>query len=155
MLVVGLAVLFTVAVGLLYPIRYKSAVQSAAAEFGLPVELAFAVTAAESRFDPDALSPAGARGLMQLMPDTFAFAAQNVSGLTDIDDLQSNLRAGCWYLAYLLERFPLRHALAAYNAGEGRVREWIAAGLSDYPFPETAAYVKRVLAARRAYEYRL
>ena len=115
----------------------------------------FAVAVTESRFDASAVSRAGARGLMQLMPESFAFAAARVAELADIDDPRDNLRAGCWYLSYLLDRFSLPDALAAYNAGEGRVRAWLAAGLAGYPFPETRAYVEKVLRAKRAYRYRL
>lgn len=155
LLTVSAAVFVVFITGLLYPTRCRAQITAAAREFGLEPELVFAVVATESGFDSRAVSRAGACGLMQLMPDTFSFAAGRVGGLTDIFDVRSNLRAGCWYLKYLLGRFPKRHALAAYNAGEGRVREWIDAGLEEYPFPETELYVKRVERAVSVYRYKL
>ena len=153
--VVAFAAFAAAVIGALYPLRYERQAAAAAREFGLSPALVLAVAATESRLDAAAVSRAGARGLMQLMPDTFAFAKTQVAGLTDIDDPCANLRAGCWYLSYLLARFPLPDALAAYNAGEGRVRAWLDAGLDEYPFPETRAYVVKVLRAERAYAFRL
>lgn len=155
LLLVGFAALFCCALGVLYPVRYERQIRAAAAEFGLPPALVAAVVCTESRFRPTAVSSAGACGLMQLLPDTYAFAAGSVDGLGEITDPLSNLRAGCWYLSYLLRSFSLSDALAAYNAGEGRVRAWQAAGLTAYPYPETADYVRKVTAAARAYRYRL
>ena len=151
---VGFAAVFVTALGFLYPGAYGRVLADAADEFGLPRDLACAVAAVESRMNPRAVSAAGARGLMQLMPDTYRLAVDNVAGITDIDDPVSNARAGCWYLKYLLDKFSVRDALAAYNAGEGKVRDWLAAGLEKYPYPETAAYVHRVERARKVYRYK-
>lgn len=136
--------------------RYLPLVYEAAAEFDVPPAMVLAVIRAESSFRPRAVSAAGARGLMQLMPETFLWLCEEK--LEEelpperIDDPNVNIRFGTYYLSYLYDRFqswPI--ALAAYNAGEGRVEEWLADPTLDIgrdidtiPFPETAAYVKKV-----------
>jgi len=119
----------------------------------------------ESSFKSDAESHAGAMGLMQLMPDT----AEWIAGKMDIDDFTSemledeevNISMGCWYLAYLIKRFDGNtvHALAAYNAGPGKVDEWLEndsytvdGQLTNIPYEETANYVVRVERAKKIYE---
>ena len=96
-----------------------------------------AVVACESAFDPEAISSAGAMGLMQLMPET----ARSL-GVTDAFDSAQNLDGGCRHLAALLTAFDgdRRLAVAAYNAGEGAVRR--AGGIP--PYPETIHYVRKV-----------
>ena len=108
-----------------------------AAEVSLAPELIHAVVAAESSYQPDAVSPAGARGLMQLMPET----AQEL-GVSDSFDAQQNLRGGSRYLKQLLEKYAgdLDHALAAYNWGQGNVDRQ---GLENMP-EETRTYLSRV-----------
>jgi soluble lytic murein transglycosylase-like protein len=105
---------------------------------GVDPALVHAVIRAESGYRPEAVSPKGAVGLMQLMPDT-----ARRFGVSDPAHPESNVAAGTTYLRQLLDRFksvPL--ALAAYNAGEGAVIRY---GNSVPPFPETMAYVSRVL----------
>lgn len=103
-----------------------------------------AVARIESCFDRRAISSAGAKGLMQLMPAT---AAQY--GVTDIFNVQQNVNAGVSYLAYLLDKFKHNEslALAAYNAGPGAVEHY--QGIP--PYPETRSYVKKVLRKFREY----
>ncbi|HUF47013.1 MAG TPA: lytic transglycosylase domain-containing protein [Vicinamibacterales bacterium] len=108
-----------------------------AGRHGVDTELAHAVVRAESNYNPLAVSPKGAMGLMQLMPAT---AAQY--GVTDPFDPAQNLDAGLRHLRRLLERYDRRHALAAYNAGEGAVNRY--GGVP--PYRETQAYVRRILA---------
>ena len=134
-------------------------VRAASAEFGVPVPLVLAVIEVESEFDADARSDAGAMGYMQLLPDTFTWIrdeklCETVSD-TAILDPTVNIRYGTYYLAYLTERFgTLRVALAAYNAGEGRVAEWLETDptLFRIPYPETRGYVDKVLRALARYE---
>jgi membrane-bound lytic murein transglycosylase B len=112
-----------------------------ASEFGLPEALVHSVIAAESAYDPNAVSSKGAVGLMQLMPGT----AQDLA-VSDRTDPGENVRGGTTYLGQLLERYrespdSLLLALAAYNAGPGRVDQY--RGLP--PFNETRLFVRRVL----------
>lgn len=116
----------------------KRMADAAAERFGVPRELVIAVSRAESAFRSDAGSPAGARGLMQLMPGT----ARGL-GVTDITDPWQNLAGGTKYLRQMLDRFDgdVHKALAGYNAGPGNVDKY--GGVP--PFAETRTYVARVL----------
>lgn len=118
---------------------YAALVAAAAVEHGLPEALLHAVIRAESNYDPHAVSPKGAAGLMQLMPDT----AREL-GVADVWDPAANIRGGARYLKRLLEMFDqdLSLAVAAYNAGPGAV---IGSGSVIPPFAETQRYVPRVL----------
>jgi len=118
---------------------YAALVAAAAAEHGLPEALLHAVIRAESNYDPHAVSPKGAAGLMQLMPDT----AREL-GVADVWDPAANIRGGARYLKRLLEMFDqdLSLAVAAYNAGPGAV---IGSGSTIPPSAETQRYVPKVL----------
>ncbi len=118
--------------------RFDDLVRAAAAREGLDPSLVRAVVRAESNFDPQAVSPAGAKGLMQLTDAT----ARSL-GVTDVFDPAQNVAAGTRYLKQLLARFggDLPRALAAYNAGPGAVEQY--GGVP--PFAETEQYVRRVL----------
>lgn len=110
----------------------------------VPPALVKAVIAAESMFDSEAVSHAGAQGLMQLMPDT----ARSL-GVTDAFRPDQNVRGGTEYLARLLERYgDFSHALAAYNAGPTVVDRYNGVP----PYRETRAYVQRVLTYYRQYD---
>jgi hypothetical protein len=113
-------------------------VNTASATYHLDPDLVNSVIHAESGFNVHAVSPKGARGLMQLMPGT---ATQ--LGVDDAFDPQSNVEGGSRYLRELLERynFDLVKALAAYNAGPMRVQQY--QGVP--PFRETQAYVARIV----------
>ena len=131
-------------------------VRAAAAEFDVPDAMILAVIRAESDFYPHAVSDAGACGLMQLMPQTHSWICAQLEDMFSQDgifDPATNIRYGTYYLSYLYEKFgSWRVALAAYNAGEGRVTEWLAdpslasgGTLRRIPYPETAAYVEKTL----------
>ncbi len=139
--------------------------RAASKEFGVPLALVLAVCRTESNFQSGAVSSAGACGLMQLLPETFAFLRDErlceTHADADIFDPLTNLRYGSYYLFYLLEKFEnTETALAAYNAGEGRVTEWLrdpalspdGKRLLHIPFPETAAYVEKTMAAFEKYQ---
>jgi len=113
-------------------------VNIASAEYHLDPDLVNSVIHAESGFNSHAVSPKGARGLMQLMPGTASHL-----GVNDVFDPQSNVTGGSRYLRELLERynFDLVKALAAYNAGPERVEQY--RGVP--PFRETRAYVARIV----------
>ena len=129
--------------------------------------VALGVMRQESSFDPDAASPAGARGLMQLMPATAAAVARALGGtgkLPPLTDPQLNMRLGTAYLAGLLAQFQgaLPVALAAYNAGPSRAQAWLAGrnpamlDIVDWieliPFDETRNYVQRCVEGVTLYE---
>jgi len=148
----------------IYPWPHRAVIEAEAAEFGVDPMLLAALVRQESVFDPDALSPAGARGLAQLLAGT---AAQLARGLDlafapawlAVPDL--NLHLGAAHLAELLRRFGGRVevALAAYNAGSRPVNRWLARpGATEpdqfvelIPFPETRGYVRSVLRNRELY----
>ena len=160
-LAVIFAVLAAVIAVLLYiylfltPKKYIGEVRSASQTYSLEEELVFAVIRVESNFKANAVSRAGACGLMQLMPSTAIFISGG-AGYNDLFDVEENIGFGCKYLSYLLRKFPdVEIALAAYNAGEGKVRAWIAEGielssLHDIPYGETRNYVKKV---KKFYNY--
>jgi hypothetical protein len=116
---------------------YADVIRAAASRHGLDPNLVHALIRAESNYHPRARSPRGARGLMQLMPQTLrSYQVRNAY------DPAANIEAGAKYLRTLLDRFPLAEALAAYNAGADAVVRY--GGIP--PFPETRAYVTRILA---------
>ncbi len=123
--------------------RFESLILETGLEFNVSVSLIKAIVTEESCFNSQALSPVGAQGLMQLMPDTAQWLK-----VTDPLDPLDNLRAGVRYIAALQEQFDtLELALAAYNAGPGNVRRY--KGVP--PFAETQAYVQKVKAHYRRY----
>ncbi|MBR2464237.1 MAG: lytic transglycosylase domain-containing protein [Clostridia bacterium] len=140
-----------------------SIVLTAANTYGVSPAMVLAVIRTESDFYQDALSSAGAVGLMQLLPQTFAYLREEKlnEDLTDNDlwKPQVNIRYGTYYLSYLFSRFGnWQVTLAAYNAGEGRVEQWLSdstlsdgVNLFDIPYPETAHYVTVTLEAYREY----
>jgi soluble lytic murein transglycosylase len=149
------------------PLRHEDIIRQQAADKGLDPALIAAVIHQESRFR-DQTSQAGARGLMQITPDTAEFIAQDSGGTLftqeDLATPQVNISYGTYYLRYLLERYDGDEelALAAYNAGETNLNRWIAeaggadefdAG-DDIPFPETREYVASVTERRDQYAER-
>ncbi len=143
----------------LYPIAFPAQVFPAARQNGVDPLLVLALMRRESRFLPEALSSAGARGLMQLMPRTAAGVAKQLRlqppTRSDLFRPEINVRLGTWYLASVLRDFSGRtdEALASYNAGRRKVEEWQAAiGLADpdlfvelIGYRETRNYVQKVL----------
>jgi soluble lytic murein transglycosylase len=149
------------------PLRHEDVIRQQAADKDLDASLIAGVIYVESRFR-DQTSHAGAKGLMQLMPATADYIARKSGGTRfvqgDLADPQINISYGSWYLRYLLQHYNgnVALALAAYNAGEGKVDEWWreAADRGEkfvvakhIPFPETRAYVKKVLSARNSYRH--
>lgn len=130
--------------------RFKAVrhlIREAASQHGLEFELLQAVIATESGFDPGAVSPKGAVGLMQVIPDTaerFGVRATGRQSVSErLTDPRTNIQAGSRYLAWLINYFngDVRLAVAAYNAGEGAV---LKAGRRIPNYPETINYVRKV-----------
>jgi hypothetical protein len=124
------------------PSAFDAVIEAEARAEGIDATLVKSVVLVESNFNPRAVSRKGARGLMQLMPDT-----ARRFGVTDRFDAAQSLRAGVRYLAALLGQFKgdVALALAGYNAGENAVAKH--AGVP--PYPETQEYIRRVLVAHR------
>ena len=152
------------------PLRHEDIIRQQAADKHLDPALIAGVIYTESRFR-DQTSHAGAKGLMQLLPSTADDIARKSGGTAfvqgDLADPQVNISYGSFYLRDLLKRYGgnVVLAVAAYNAGEGKVDEWIFAARhrgEDFdhtrhiPFPETRHYVRQVLEMRGKYreEYR-
>lgn len=155
---------------LLFPLDHREHVELRAKDSAIDPAWAFAIMRQESAFVADARSPVGALGLMQLMPATARMVARELKmKLKNINNLllpEVNVRLGSAYLRTGLDRFAanLVLATAAYNAGVGRVRQWmpgpgkaISAELwvENIPFNETRNYVRRVMAFTVIYQYRL
>ncbi len=146
-----------------YPLAQADRIAEAARAAGVPASLLFGLIRQESVFTQDAQSRSGALGLMQVMPATgrLLYRKENGKGRPDLKDPDANLRLGARYLKQLIDAFSgdTAAALAAYNAGPGRVRTWKKASnlapedefLESIPFGETRFYVKRVLFFQSVY----
>jgi soluble lytic murein transglycosylase len=150
----------------LYPFTFGSEIDRGSKERNLPPELVLAVIREESRFDEEIISPAGACGLMQIMPSTGEWIGKKIGRkhivMQDLRDPGFNIEAGCWYLRFLLDRSDesIVAALAAYNAGHGRMESWKKryrphddplAALELIGPSETRQYVRRVLESMATY----
>ena len=113
-----------------YPMTYAPEIRAAAEEFSLDPAYVASVVLAESSFDAEAVSSVGAIGLMQIMPATGEWIAGKLDDVFDVERLYEpsvNLRYGCWYLRFLLDRYDgdMRTASTAYHQGQGRVDDWL------------------------------
>jgi soluble lytic murein transglycosylase len=146
------------------PLADQDIIRAQAADKHLDPALIAAVIYAETKFDPRT-SSAGALGLMQIEPATAEFLARRSGGIkfttADLATPAVNIAYGSYYLRYLLDHYNGNKmlALAAYNGGLTNVDRWVALAntgdrrftINDIPFPETRAYVERVLQAQRDY----
>jgi soluble lytic murein transglycosylase len=148
------------------PLTNADVIRQQASEKHLDPALIAGVIYAETKFDPRP-STAGAQGLMQILPQTAEFLARKSGATTftvsDLGTPQVNIAYGSYYLRYLLDHYDGKTvlALAAYNGGEANVDRWVADAkahgrqmtINAIPFPETRAYVQRVLHAQRQYRH--
>ena len=148
----------------LYPIEYSELVGKYSSEYGVPEVILYSVIKAESNFQSNAVSHAGAVGLMQITPATCDWIAMRLGETSEpalLYDPDTNVRYGAYLLSYLKLRYENWDTVfAAYNAGHGNVDKWLAdpscsdgnGVLKKTPFPETAAYIDRVNKNRSVYE---
>ena len=146
--------------------QYREIIEENTEKTKLDPRLVAALIYVESGFNPRAISKKGARGLMQLMPDTAEWIAEQRGEFYDLTSLFlpiKNLDLGIWYLSYLYQEFQGNTALmvASYNAGRSRVKDWVDSGiwegrvgdLSKIPYAETRKYVARILRVYHIYRY--
>lgn len=167
-IIIGVKFAYDTYINSSYPLKYEEEVSAASAEYNIPKELIYGVIKTESNFNPDAVSAADARGLMQLTQPTFEWLHTYYSN-DDYDssnadllfDPKINIKYGTLCLSVLLERYnnDLDTAICAYNAGLGNVDEWLTMSqysadgktLDSTPFGETNEYLKRVKNNRDKY----
>lgn len=147
-----------------YPINYIEEIQKYSNEYGVDPKVVLAIMRVESNFKSDAVSKVNAKGLMQVLPDTAKHVAKllnvNVNSV-DLNDPETNVKFGTYYLKYLMQNFSnMDTVYAAYNGGIGNVNTWLKDskysndGISLYNIPssETKNYVNKVNKALKAYE---
>lgn len=141
-----------------YPFHYREIIFHYAREYNIDPYLVAAIIKTESNFNPQAVSPKGALGLMQVMPKTGKWVAE-VTGQASfypeqLFDPETNVRIGSWYLADLSREFQddLILVLAAYNGGRSNVKKWLAeegwtrsGKIDQVPFPETRQFIRKVI----------
>ena len=151
---------------LIYPLKYEDIIIINAEEYGLDPALVAAIIFVESKYVPSAQSHRGAVGLMQIMPDTGIWIAEQL-GIKEFEedklfDPAINIMFGCWYVANLQKEFneQLIVVLAAYNAGRGNVKKWLEdnnwdgrnTSIDELPFDETRNFIKQVIAVYKKYK---
>jgi soluble lytic murein transglycosylase len=152
-------------VGLRFPLGFESDITHYAGNQKINPAWAFAIARRESSFMSDANSPAGARGLMQLMPGTAKQLARKTVSQRYLLNAKNNIKLGTKYLRKLLDRHDGNQVLAtaAYNAGPHRVKSWLKNAeslpadvwIETIPFKETREYVKSVLAYQQIYQHKV
>lgn len=141
-----------------YPMEYESTIRLCARLNDIPPAYVASVILAESSYDPQAVSSVNAQGLMQLLPSTAEWIAGRLGeSYTEgcLFDPETNLRYGCWYLGFLMQRYDgdMRLSSSAYHAGQGTVDKWLqnpeyspdGVTLAVIPYDTTNTYVQRVL----------
>lgn len=147
---------------IIYPLKYREEIFEVSVLYEVEPALIFAVVKTESGFRATAESEKGAMGLMQITKDTAAYIAA-LRGIEDYDikDAKTNLNFGAYYIRYLGGKFyGIYEIAAAYNAGEGRVKEWLkdkryskdGVTLYNIPYEETARYADKICRATNKYK---
>jgi soluble lytic murein transglycosylase len=150
-----------------YPLYYKESIFTYAEEYNLDPYLIAAIIRVESKFRKDATSKSGARGLMQVIPATGEWIAEEL-GMKNFNidllyDPELNIKFGSWYLAHLNKVFSndITLVIAAYNGGQGNVNRWLEleewngkhSDSHQIPFPETRSYVQKAMKTYRKYQW--
>ena len=141
------------------PRKYKNYIIEFAGQYSIEPALVYAIIRVESNFDKNATSSAGAMGLMQIIPSTAKWIAEELRldySSLNMYNPETNIQFGCFYLNYLFERFDNMGAvICAYNAGETVVKSWLDESgnidESKISYPETKNYYKRVLSYYNIY----
>ena len=140
----------------IFPIKYKDTIVKYTKQYNLQPELISSLIYAESGFNKDAISGAGAVGLMQVLPSTATEIAEKIDKTEyDLHNPNDNIEFGCYYLNYLLEYYKgdVVYALCAYNAGLNNVSYWNFNGdIEKIPIKQTKNYVKKILKNQKIYE---
>ena len=128
-----------------YPLEYSEAVNRYSEEYGIDSAFVYAVIRTESHFDPNAVSDAGAIGLMQIIEDSFDWVSKRLGEdelcFNDMFIPENSVRYGCFMLGFLYERYgSYELAAAAYHSGMGEVDSWISSGTVDKSSPDTADF---------------
>ena len=137
-----------------YPLEYRQIIDECCKEYSLDTTLIYSLINVESSYNKNAVSNKGAVGLMQILPSTAEFVASKLSIKEyDLWNPKTNILFGCNYLSYLQEKYHERNtSLCAYNAGEGKVNEWLrnekyskdGKTLYYVPYKETREYLKKI-----------
>ena len=153
----------------IYPLKYENIVKEYSREYNLRASLIFAVIKVESDFKKDAVSKAGAMGLMQITQETFNWLKQKekeeskniVKSYKNLFDVRTNIKFGVYFLEFLIFKYKdEKVALCAYNAGMGNVDKWLkdknyskdGKSLFKVPFKETEEYVEKVIKTEKMYK---
>ncbi|MBR5535673.1 MAG: lytic transglycosylase domain-containing protein [Clostridia bacterium] len=169
--IVGLFITFAILCGAvwgiyrLFPLKYLTEIRTVCGELNVDPYLVAALIKAESNFNMDAISRADAKGVMQLTDETAEFCAEKLNMELAEGDIYSpkvNIRLGSYYLKRMLDLFEGDEALAiaAYNAGAGRVKKWLknpeyspdGESLQVIPYEETKNHVKKIEAYKKIYK---
>lgn len=143
----------------IYPVYYQDEVNQAAEKHNVDPYLMYAIIQVESNFTDKRVSHKGARGIMQIMPDTALWVIEQAKFphhmLTRLEEPLYNIHIGAWYISFLERKFHQNHyaVIAAYNAGPGNVEKWMKENkwdgtygdLASIPYGETRHYIQRVL----------
>ncbi len=151
---------------LVFPYDFRNLIEKKVEASKVDPKLIAALIFVESKYNSKAVSQKGARGLMQIMPETALWISAQQGKTLDIDDLfkpEVNLEIGIWYFTYLLNELDgdIVLVLASYNAGWAKVKEWLDSGvwkgklndLHRIPYSETRRYVAKVLRGYHIYYY--
>lgn len=150
-----------------YPIKYEDSINYYSTKYGLDSKLVASVINEESSFKPNAVSPAGAVGLMQILPSTGEYVADLLGDdftKINLKDPETNIKYGCYYLKYLKQKFSdEKTLLCAYNAGETNVLNWLknevyskdGEKLDNIPFGVTQNYVNKIISGKKHYLKRI